>query len=194
MTNVVQFPTPANDDGDGGEHPLADVCRKFMQDCVDATRELAVRLQTIEGHYVPGTDPFDFLDDNRYAMVTLRNEARGFVAKWTKKGEDLGLPDEIIAMIVPQAAPIMATLDRSITANLEKKRPYTAPPPPPPPQDPLGWGSPLGASIGTLGIIGIVIVFLLGGPSGCKPYAWTGIHNGKISNGFGIRTGSGRHH
>ena len=226
MTNIVQFPAQEPD--------LADVTRKFMQDTVDAARDLVLRHQALEKTYVVGTNPWDFRDDNRYALNTLRNEARGFIAKWSKLGEGLGIPDQIIEMVVPQAAPIMANLDKAITIQLDAPRPATATYTPPRRKAEYrnaafaehdarherslqashaaqySWSSMWMVWVIIAGIAGVILVIAntdrstvtttastySSSPSSSPsvwPYFWAGIHNGRVSHGFGVR-GSGRRH
>lgn len=218
MTNVVSLHAPGFDGSDGVE-AMAKICRTYMQDAVIEAQGIAQRYATLYAGFIPGTDAFDYLDTIRYPLQQLRSDAAHFCHKLRGQARQLDIPDAITDKVVESAQPVMEDLVQRINTDLGRRRPYTPPTYVAPGADnDLGGGGGGGFMqlivwIALLCFAAFVVLAAFSGTTppasqasstssgsgyslpGVAPYAWLGMHNGKLSKGFGLRLkGSRGHH
>lgn len=200
MTNVV--PLRAEDFDDGEPTGVQLICRQFMNDALAELKALVLEFQQLQAGYPIGSNAFDYRDRHFNTIIGLRNRAKDLCGKYEKRGNELGVPREIIDMMLAQIIPPMRQSTDNVANTcqmwIDRERPKEVArfaPLPSAANDPqphvMSWGHPVGATVGIISIIGIIIMLFAGG---LKPYGWAGIHNGHISHGYGLRVGSGRHH
>jgi len=125
MTNIVPL-RAMNDDvpsHGGGDPPGAATARQWMADCLAELKDLQARYLAIQNGFQPGLDIYDYIDECRFAMVVIRNQAQSFCQRWSEEAEHRGVPGEISAMIMPNADTAARVIFNAFDDYLKRRRP-----------------------------------------------------------------------